>query len=96
MENGTSSEGKDPSAFLSEIIGAPVTVRLNSGVVYKGLTLTCIRPTVCANTLLRGAPISRWLHEYCIGKDCGVCERQSEEELWRCFCSRKQWFVTTS
>ena len=36
MENGTSSEGKDPSAFLAEIIGAPVTVRLNSGVVYKG------------------------------------------------------------
>lgn len=36
MENGASSEGKDPSAFLSEIIGAPVTVRLNSGVIYKG------------------------------------------------------------
>jgi len=37
MENGASSEGKDPSAFLSEIAGAPVTVKLNSGVVYKGL-----------------------------------------------------------
>lgn len=37
MENGASSEGKDPSAFLGEIIGAPVTVKLNSGVVYKGL-----------------------------------------------------------
>ncbi|OJJ02987.1 hypothetical protein ASPVEDRAFT_170214 [Aspergillus versicolor CBS 583.65] len=36
MENGASSEGKDPSAFLGEIIGAPVTVKLNSGVVYKG------------------------------------------------------------
>ncbi|KAJ5860612.1 uncharacterized protein N7529_007922 [Penicillium soppii] len=36
MENGPSSEGKDPSAFLSEIIGAPVIVKLNSGVVYKG------------------------------------------------------------
>nr|A1CE19.2 RecName: Full=U6 snRNA-associated Sm-like protein LSm6 [Aspergillus clavatus NRRL 1] len=35
MEN-ISSEGRDPSAFLSEIIGAPVTVKLNSGVVYKG------------------------------------------------------------
>ncbi|EEH19073.1 U6 snRNA-associated Sm-like protein LSm6 [Paracoccidioides brasiliensis Pb03] len=35
MENGA-SEGKDPSAFLSEITGAPVTVKLNSGVVYKG------------------------------------------------------------
>ncbi|KAK5796807.1 hypothetical protein VI817_006090 [Penicillium citrinum] len=36
MENGSSSEGKDPSAFLGEIIGAPVIVKLNSGVVYKG------------------------------------------------------------
>jgi len=39
MENGTftQGEGKDPSGFLSEIIGNPVTVKLNSGVVYKGL-----------------------------------------------------------
>lgn len=38
MENGntTQSEGKDPSSFLSDIIGNPVTVKLNSGVVYKG------------------------------------------------------------
>lgn len=36
MENGASSDGRDPSGFLSEIIGAPVTVKLNSGVVYKG------------------------------------------------------------
>jgi hypothetical protein len=38
MENGTANqaEGKDPSGFLSEIIGSPVTVKLNSGVVYKG------------------------------------------------------------
>ena len=39
MENGNLSqgEGKDPSAFLSEIIGNSVTVKLNSGVVYKGM-----------------------------------------------------------
>ena len=36
MENGAAAEGRDPSGFLSEIIGAPVTVKLNSGVVYKG------------------------------------------------------------
>lgn len=38
MENGsaTQTEGKDPSSFLSNIIGNPVTVKLNSGVVYKG------------------------------------------------------------
>jgi U6 snRNA-associated Sm-like protein LSm6 len=43
MENGTTSqgEGKDPSGFLSEIIGNPVTVKLNSGVVYKG---ACLQP----------------------------------------------------
>ena len=38
MENGAPAAGdsKDPSTFLSEIIGVPVTVKLNSGVVYKG------------------------------------------------------------
>ncbi|CAG8955313.1 hypothetical protein HYFRA_00011295 [Hymenoscyphus fraxineus] len=38
MENGsaTQGEGRDPSGFLSEIIGSSVTVKLNSGVVYKG------------------------------------------------------------
>jgi U6 snRNA-associated Sm-like protein LSm6 len=39
MENGAATQGegaKDPSGFLSEIIGNPVTVKLNSGVVYKG------------------------------------------------------------
>lgn len=34
--NGAVAEARDPSGFLSEIIGAPVTVKLNSGVVYKG------------------------------------------------------------
>ncbi|TGJ84065.1 hypothetical protein E0Z10_g4698 [Xylaria hypoxylon] len=36
MENGTQGEGKDPSSFLAEIIGNAVTVKLNSGVIYKG------------------------------------------------------------
>lgn len=38
MENGTitQTEGHDPSAFLGAIIGGNVTVKLNSGVVYKG------------------------------------------------------------
>ncbi|KAJ8603568.1 hypothetical protein MRB53_042111 [Persea americana] len=35
MENG-SKDASDPAAFLGEITGAPVTVKLNSGVVYKG------------------------------------------------------------
>ncbi|KID90192.1 U6 snRNA-associated protein LSm6 [Metarhizium guizhouense ARSEF 977] len=40
-ENGSISqgEGKDPSSFLSDIIGNPVIVKLNSGVVYKGEVL---------------------------------------------------------
>ncbi|CUS13788.1 unnamed protein product [Tuber aestivum] len=29
-------ETSDPSTFLGEIIGAPITVKLNSGVEYKG------------------------------------------------------------
>lgn len=29
-------DNRDPSGFLSEIINRPVTVKLNSGVVYKG------------------------------------------------------------
>ncbi|KAF4594655.1 U6 snRNA-associated Sm-like protein LSm6 [Ophiocordyceps camponoti-floridani] len=29
-------EGNAPSTFLSDIIGNPVVVKLNSGVVYKG------------------------------------------------------------
>lgn len=40
MENNpqvTQAEGKDPSGFLSEIINSAVTVKLNSGVVYKGM-----------------------------------------------------------
>jgi U6 snRNA-associated Sm-like protein LSm6 len=31
------SDSKDPSAFLSEIIGVSVTVKLNSGIVYRGM-----------------------------------------------------------
>jgi hypothetical protein len=37
MENGApQNEGRDPSGFLSQIIGNAVTVKLNSGIVYKG------------------------------------------------------------
>jgi len=40
MENGNLSQGggNDPSGFLSEIIGSSVTVKLNSGLVYKGIS----------------------------------------------------------
>jgi U6 snRNA-associated Sm-like protein LSm6 len=43
VENGEAAgddeqgDARDPSGFLSEIIGAPVTVKLNSGIVYKGV-----------------------------------------------------------
>lgn len=33
----SNGDSRDPSGFLSEIIGAPVTVKLNSGIVYKGM-----------------------------------------------------------
>lgn len=32
----TQGEGKDPTSFLGDIIGNMVTVKLNSGVIYKG------------------------------------------------------------
>jgi U6 snRNA-associated Sm-like protein LSm6 len=35
----SAGDSRDPSGFLSEIIGAPVTVKLNSGIVYKGTIL---------------------------------------------------------
>jgi len=38
------NEARDPSGFLSEIIGAPVTVKLNSGVVYRGVFLNLCFP----------------------------------------------------
>ena len=31
-----SADPKDPASFLSSIIGAAVTVKLNSGIVYRG------------------------------------------------------------
>lgn len=44
MENGGQNEGKDPSSFLSEIIGNAVIVKLNSGVVYKGTSMRTLGP----------------------------------------------------
>lgn len=37
-------DNRDPSGFLSEIINRPVTVKLNSGVVYKGAFTVCFYP----------------------------------------------------
>ncbi|KAF2259848.1 LSM domain-containing protein [Lojkania enalia] len=40
LENGNLGReqvtARDPSGFLSQIIGAPVTIKLNSGITYKG------------------------------------------------------------
>ena len=49
MDNGTATQGGggDPSGFLSEIIGNPVTVKLNSGVVYKGIWASLLYPAMC-------------------------------------------------
>lgn len=37
-------DSRDPSGFLSDIIGAPVTVKLNSGIIYKGVCALFLRP----------------------------------------------------
>jgi U6 snRNA-associated Sm-like protein LSm6 len=72
MENGTAlqSEGRDPSSFLSEIIGSQVTVKLNSGVVYKGQLLACISTlTISLICGPRRVTISRWVHEHRAGEN---------------------------
>lgn len=90
MENGASSEGKDPSGFLGEIIGAPVTVKLNSGVVYKGIFAKNLTKnsskSLCSE---RGTTICRWLHEYRIRKDRRICQRRAQKELRGCVCERE-------
>ena len=50
MEKGPNSDGRDPSGFLSEIIGAPVTVKLNSGVIYKGIIMKVSPLSVLSKT----------------------------------------------
>lgn len=83
MENGASSEGKDPSGFLSEIIGAPVTVKLNSGVIYKGIVAKILSTCPFLKYLCfeRGITICRWLHEYRIRKNRRICQRPVKKEL---------------
>ena len=43
----SNGDSRDPSGFLSEIIGAPVTVKLNSGIVYKGMSA---RDCICTSS----------------------------------------------
>jgi len=40
MENGANSGSSDPSSFLTETIGAPVKVKLNSSVEYRGYLMS--------------------------------------------------------
>jgi U6 snRNA-associated Sm-like protein LSm6 len=62
MENGTQGEGKDPSSFLSEIIGNAVTVKLNSGVIYKGkFSLSFSFDGITAATDSRYMRLTWWL-----------------------------------
>lgn len=62
------SDSRDPAAFLLEITGGPVIVKLNSGVVFKGMILqgACCSPMThhrtnntrsCAKAVLRGSSL---------------------------------------
>jgi hypothetical protein len=65
MENGAISqgEGKDPSSFLGNIIGNPVTVKLNSGVVYKGESMLPFTIDVTTNLAYDGHyDMPAWKH----------------------------------
>lgn len=56
MENGGApqqGEGKDPSGFLGEIINSAVTVKLNSGVVYKGACTALYQSSSTPSSVVR-------------------------------------------
>ena len=101
MENGNLPQkgGTDPSSFLSDIIGNPVTVKLNSGVVYKGEDTTTsprfpaltTHPPLADSDIRRRAAVRGWIHEHCAGEDGGVRQRGQEEVLWRHVCAWEQW-----
>ncbi len=78
MENGALSqgEGKDPSGFLSEIIGNSVTVKLNSGVVYKGRGLPP-RLAVLLCFLLLWRELTAWEFQWPPSLTCPIGELQS-------------------
>jgi U6 snRNA-associated Sm-like protein LSm6 len=90
MENNTNAtasgglDSKDPSAFLSDIIGVPVTVKLNSGVVYKGTQFSCMRSMTLMTR--RRAAVSGRVYEYRAGEVPGVCQWAVEKNLWGCVC----------
>lgn len=75
MENGA-GDAKDPSGFLSEILGNAVTVKLNSGVVYKGVYLPKWRLVLGSDIASRRIAVRRWLHEHRARADEGVCQRE--------------------
>ncbi len=108
MENGA-SESRDPSGFLSEIIGAPVTIKLNSGVVYKGISshpcsFEDLNQAAEAHLdqvghiadlcFARRAPVSGWIHEHCSRADQGVRRWKTTKKLRRCLCEGQQRSVT--
>jgi hypothetical protein len=70
-------DARDPSGFLAEIIGAPVTVKLNSGVVYKGRVLRMRSENVKTDGHCRRITVCGWLYEHCAGTDEGICGGQA-------------------
>lgn len=90
MENGASSGSSDPSSFLTEIIGAPVKVKLNSSVEYRGQHLIQILQSCTLILLVFRIPDVRGrLYEHLIGEDGGVCGWQDAPFIWGGFRERK-------
>ena len=83
-------DSRDPSGFLSEIIGAPVTVKLNSGIVYKGMQ--ALRKVYSFNVARRSA-VCGWLHEHRPRTMPGNHRRASYPQLGRRLCPWKQRYV---
>lgn len=88
---GGDGDARDPSGFLSEIIGAPVTVKLNSGVVYKGISLETSKLNgMKTDGLPRRTAIRRWLHERRTRRHERIRRWQAQAGLRRRLCSWQQ------
>jgi len=92
MENGAANghDGKDPSSFLSDIIGNAVTVKLNSGVVYKGESAFGAVDSMGADRMARRTAVCGWIHEHRAGEDGRMGQWDEAEGVWRCIRAWKQ------
>ena len=66
---------RGPNEFLKAIIGRPVQVKLNSGVVCKGSTMGYTRKLLAGRSphFYRRASMLGRIYEHCNGTNRGIC-----------------------